>query len=66
MGIEEEEELSHQHGVKHKSDGAANKRQAREDELDSILYDWLKEKYGDVYSTPQYRLWAFMIILCHT
>ena len=58
---EEEEELSHQHGVKRKSDGAVNKRQAREDELDSI-YDRLKEKHGDMYSTPQYRLWARMII----
>ena len=58
---EEEEELSHQHGVKRKSDGAVNKRQAREDELDSI-YDRLKEKHGDMYSTPKYRLWARMII----
>ena len=58
---EQEDESLHQHGVKRKSEGVLNKRQARDDEID-IVFQLLKEKHGDTYSTPQYRLWACMII----
>ena len=65
MGEEEQEdESSHQHDVKRKSEGILNKRQARDDEID-IIFQQLREKHGDTYSAPQYRLWAHMII-CRT
>ena len=45
---------------KPQTDGSVSKRQAREEELDSIFLE-LKEKHGDDYSVPQLRLWARMI-----
>lgn len=41
-------------------EGSVTKRQAREEERDSIFKD-LKEKHADDYSIPQLRLWARMI-----
>ena len=43
------------------SETSVNKRQAREEELDSI-FKQLKEKHDDAYSSPQLRLWARMIV----
>ena len=50
-------------GTKRKSPSEApvNKRQAREEELDSIFKE-LKDKHGDAYTVPQLRLWARMIV----
>ena len=40
---------------------SGNKRQAREEELESVFKE-LKERHGGDYSTPQLRLWARMIV----
>lgn len=50
-------------GTKRKkpSDSTMTKRQAREEELDSI-FKQLKEKHADAYTDPQLRLWARMIV----
>ena len=39
------------------SETSVSKRQAREEELESI-FKQLKVKHDDVYSAPQLRLWA--------
>ena len=42
-------------------ESSVNKRQAREEELDTVVKE-LKEKHEDNYTTPQLRLWARMIV----
>ena len=43
------------------NDSAVTKRQAREEEIDSIFRQ-LQESHDDAYSVPQLRLWARMVI----
>ncbi len=62
-GREEDKEGSQGVATKQKpqSEGPVNKRQAREEELDSTFKE-LKKNHGDAYSGPQLRLWARMVI----
>ena len=46
------------------NDSAVTKRQAREEEIDSIFRQ-LQESHDDAYSVPQLRLWARMVIREH-
>ena len=48
-------------GKKRKYESTVTKRQEKEDELDGIYQD-LQQKHGNLYSGPQLRLWARMII----
>ena len=54
------ESNSHVQKCKKQEDAPAPKRQAKEDEIDSV-YDSLKKKHGEKYEIPKLRLWAKMI-----
>ena len=48
-------------GRKSGNDSVVNKRQARDEEIDTIFRQ-LQETHDDTYSVPQLRLWARMVI----
>ena len=48
-------------GQKSGNDSVVNKRQARDEEIDTNLRQ-LQETHDDTYSVPQLRLWARMVI----
>ena len=48
-------------GRKSGNDSVVNKRQARDEEIESIFRQ-LQETHDDTYSVPQLRLWARMVI----
>ena len=54
------ESNSHVQKRKKQEDAPASKRQAKEDEINSV-YDSLKKKHEEKYEIPKLRLWARMI-----